>query len=132
MFISLYILMILSILASLAIYKLAKTRISAIPVDDVAVFTVLCMGLYTLLPVISWLAQGGQYVIPVGRLYAMQPTISEVFELTLLGVVPIFGVLVVYSFQRTTLAKLNVKPLPTYNWWISKKIIIYLCSYCYR
>jgi len=118
--------MILSILASLAIYKLAKTGMSAIPVDDVAVLTVLCMGLYTILPVISWLAQGGQYVIPVGRLYAMQPTISEVFELTLLGVVPIFGVLVVYSFQRTTLAKLNVKPLPTYNWWISKKLL-FIC-----
>ena len=118
--------MILSILASLAIYKLAKTRISAVPVDDVAVFTVLCIGLYTLLPVISWLAQGGQYIIPVGRLYAMQPTISEVFELTLLGVGPIFGILVVYSFRRTTLAKLNVKPLPTYNWWISKKLL-FIC-----
>ena len=93
--------MILSILASLAIYKLAKTRISAVPVDDVAVFTVLCMGLYTILPVISWLAQGGQYIIPVGRLYAMQPTISEVFTLVLLGVGPIFGVLMVYFFRRS-------------------------------
>jgi hypothetical protein len=127
----------LSILASLAIYKLAKTRLSAIPIDDVAVFTVLCICLYTFLPVISWLLQGGQYIVPIGRLYEMQPTISEVYELTLLGAVPIFGVLVVYSFRRNTLAKLNLKPLPTYNWWISKKLLficvaIFISTYVFQ
>jgi hypothetical protein len=127
MFIFLYILMILTFLAFIGIYKLAKTGRRAVPIDDIAVFTVLCICLYTLLPVISWLLQGGEYIIPVGRLYQMQPTVSEVFELMLLGVGPIFGVLVVYFLQRATLARLNVKPLFKFNWWISNKLL-FICA----
>lgn len=127
MFISLFMLMAFSILGFLAIYKLARKGFGAVPVDDFALFTCLCICLYTLLPVTSWLLQGGEYLIPVGRLYQLQPTISEVFTLTLLGVGPIFGVIMVYFFRRSALVELNSKSRPVYNWWISSKLL-FICA----
>ena len=127
MFISLYILIAFSVLGFLAIYKLSRLGFRVIPVDDIALFTCLCLLLYTLLPVISWLLQGGEYLVPIGRLYQMQPTISEVFTLTLLGVGPIFGVLMVYLFRQSALVELNSKSRPSYNWWISSKLL-FICA----
>jgi len=71
--------------------------------------------------------QGGEYLVPIGRLYQMQPTISEVFTLTLLGVGPIFGVLMVYLFRQSALVELNSKSRPSYNWWISSKLL-FICA----
>ena len=64
----------------LILYKIYKTSIirdKRAPIDDIGVLFLLALSLYSTLPPISWLLQGGEYNLISGRLFQLQPDISE-------------------------------------------------------
>lgn len=95
-----------------------------VPIDDIGLFFCIFLSLYTILPIGSWLLQGGQYIIPLGRLYNLQPTIEEVIELSFLTFLYIFGILFVYFINRQKLYLSNQSAcLVSTNYWISNKLM---------
>ena len=62
------------------------------PLDHLAVVFLLILALYTVLPPLFWLMQGGEYLSPLsGRLFIQQPTLAEQTHLTLLGLTLAIG-----------------------------------------
>ncbi len=74
----LWIKIILVWLAFICIYIRCAKRDGRAPLDDIGVLFLLVLGLYTTLPPISWLLQGGEYAIIAGRLFTLQPSVEEV------------------------------------------------------
>jgi len=92
-----------------------------VPLDNLPVVFLLILALYTTLPPLFWLMQGGEYVSNLsGRLFYLQPTLEEQTYLTFLGLMIAIGVagsqlVLPRHYNRSTL--FNEKVIP-------KKIVI--------
>jgi hypothetical protein len=124
MIILLYLVIFLIISAIFLILYLLKRDSKIVPIDDIGLLFSVFIALYTILPVSSWLLQGGQYILPVGRLYEMQPILLEVIELSLTGLFYIFGVLLIYYYSRKRLMLLSRSAsLISSSLWVSNKLM---------
>ena len=124
MIILLYLVIFLIISATFLILYLLKRDSKIVPIDDIGLLFSVFIALYTVLPVSSWLLQGGQYILPVGKLYEMQPILHEVIELSLTGLFYIFGVLLIYYYSRKRLMLLSRSAsLISSSLWVSNKLM---------
>lgn len=65
----------------------------ALPLDNLPVIFLLMLALYTTLPPLLWMMQGGEYVSPLaGRLFLFQPTLAEQTYLSTLALLVTLGV----------------------------------------
>lgn len=78
------------------VYKLVARRDGRAPIDDIGIWWLSVFLLYTTLPPLSWLAQGGTYGPLSGRLYSVQPTIQEVIYLLNIALAYVFGFVSVF------------------------------------
>ena len=124
MILLLYLVIFLIISAIFLILYLLRRDSKIAPIDDIGLLFSVFIALYTVLPVFSWLLQGGQYILPVGRLYSMQPILHEVIELSLIGLFYIFGVLLIYYYSRKRLMLLSRSvSLISSSLWVSNKLM---------
>ena len=96
-------------------YKLflkCEKRDGRAPIDDLGVLWLASLGIYTTLPVISWLAQGASYSPLSGRLYELQPTVNEVIGLLNITIGYAIGLISVYFILPNFVGKPNysIKP----------------------
>lgn len=106
------------------IIYLLRRRNKIIPIDDIGLVFSVFIALYTILPIISWLLQGGRYILPIGRLYSLQPTVYEVLELSLIGLCYILGVLSIYLYSVKGLGILQRSPILIHpSLWVSNKLM---------
>lgn len=74
-------------------YKLERFA----PLDDIGVFWVIVLSLYTLLPVLSWIIQGGTYISILNpRLLELQPSVSTISDLFSMAFFLLLGFIISY------------------------------------
>lgn len=78
-------------------YKFALNRDKIAPVDDIGVFWLSVLILYTTLPPLFWLLQGGEYIsVLSGRLLKLQPSVAEVMQLLNIALGYAIGFTIIY------------------------------------
>lgn len=102
-----YCLLFLHLVIVYSIYKISTRADKCFPLEDIGLFVSVSMLLYTVFPVISWLMQGGEYKIPLGRLYFLQPSNGEVTTILLYSLLFLLGVLIAYIQLRPKIQKQN-------------------------
>lgn len=82
-------------------YVFVKRRDGRMPADDIGLFWLVVLGLYTTFPPLSWLIQGGRYgLYSDSRLLRFQPSTVEVFYLLTIAVAYAGGFAGVYVIFR--------------------------------
>lgn len=83
------------------VYSTAARRDGRAPADDIGVIFLLVLVLYTTLPPLFWLLQGGEYIsIYSGRLPQLQPSTEDTFYLLTTSLGYALGFAVVYLGLR--------------------------------
>ncbi len=78
------------------VYNKVAKRDGRAPIDDIGIWWLVVFLLYSTLPPLAWLLQGGTYSPLSGRLFKMQPTIQEVEYLLNISLAYIFGFTIVF------------------------------------
>ena len=78
------------------VYNLVARRDGRAPIDDIGIWWLSVFLLYSTLPPLAWLVQGGSYGPLSGRLYNLQPKTQEVIYLLSIALAYIFGFLSVF------------------------------------
>jgi oligosaccharide repeat unit polymerase len=78
------------------VYKLVARRDGRAPIDDIGIWWLSVFLLYSTLPPLAWIVQGGAYGPLSGRLYNLQPTTQEVIYLLSIALAYIFGFISVF------------------------------------
>ena len=90
------------------VYILSAKSAGRAPIDDIGVLLLVVFGLYTTLPPLSWLLQGGIYTPLSGRLFRLQPETSQVIFLLNISLAYIIGFTLVYiSLMKNVNKPLN-------------------------
>lgn len=100
-------------------YKISYNRDKRYPIEDIGLFIIICLAGYTILPVLSWLLQGGEYIIPGSRLSQIQPPKNDILYVQLVSIFFSFGVFLYYHKNKKNM------PLPInykINYFISDSI----------
>ncbi len=78
------------------------------PLDDIGVLWVIVLSLYTILPILSWVIQGGVYIsILTPRLLSLQPSTSMVIDLLTMSLFLLIGFLIIYYPFRKKAIEVN-------------------------
>ena len=94
------------------LYKYSSNKDDCAPIDDIGVFWITILALYSTLPVFSWILQGYTYTsILRPRLLEIQPDISDINYLLLIAASYAISFTVVFKFFRKKIKKLEVNTI---------------------
>ena len=112
------------------IYKTSNIRDKRAPIDDIGVLFLLALAIYSTLPPISWLVQGGEYSLISGRLFRLQPDVSEVIYLLNISIAYSLGFSFIYfKIQKKILQPENIKIVKIKNSKVFASLFIVLFTY---
>lgn len=117
-------------LTTLWIYMLASRRDGRAPIDDIGIWWLGVLLLYSTLPPLAWLVQGSSYGPLSGRLFKLQPNFQEVEYVLSIAIAYMLGFalvfLVLFKFVRPPL--LSVQPTIDISKLVGASIIILFSS----